>query len=92
MRKMKKRKIVLTTDAKIFASVFLIVFFSAFFSLFMLIPFYYGHPLVDLGRLASWVSHLSIVFFLLASFIIAGISVIIYNVNKVAERRRKKQK
>jgi multisubunit Na+/H+ antiporter MnhB subunit len=81
----------MNTDAKIFLFVFLIVFFSAFLSLFMLIPFYYGHPLVDLGRLANWVSSLFIVFFLFSSFIIASASVIFYEMYKMAKRRREKK-
>jgi len=73
-------------ETKIFVSMFLVVFSSAFFCLFMLIPFYYGHPLVGLGRLTSWVSSLFIVFFFSFSLIIAGISVIFYKVYKMMKK------
>lgn len=65
-------------ETKIFVSTFLVVFSSVFFGVFMLIPFYYGHPLIDLGRLRSWVSGLFIVVFFFLSLIVAGVSVVFY--------------
>jgi len=79
---------ILSIEVKIFVSVFLIVFFVPFFTVFMLIPFYYGHTLIDFGRLTSYVSSLFAGLLFLSSVIIAGISVISYKVYQVTKRRR----
>lgn len=74
-------------ETKIFVSMFFIVFFSAFIIVFMLIPFYYGHPLFEIGRLTSYTSSLFIAFSVLLSFLVAGISVLSYEVFKILKRR-----
>jgi hypothetical membrane protein len=82
----------MNAETKIFVSVFAIVFTSAFLGVFMLIPFYYGHALVDLGRLKSWTSSLFSAFLLFLSLVIASISVILYEVYTMIRKRREKRK
>jgi H+/Cl- antiporter ClcA len=76
-------------ETKIFVSVFLVVFFSAFLSVFMLIPFYYGHPLIDLGRLTSWTSSLFMTFSFSLSLLIAGVSVIFYDLYEEVKKKER---
>jgi len=76
-------------ETKIFVSIFPVVFFLLFITVFMLIPFYYGHPLFDLGLLASWTSSLFITFSFLFSLFIAGVSVISYNLYEEVKKKER---
>jgi uncharacterized membrane protein len=56
----------------------------------MLIPFYYGHPFFDLGRFKGAATAATF-FFLLYSFIAAGMAVALHAASQMAKQRFRKK-
>jgi len=71
--------------------VFVITFLSTFIALLvtfdMLIPFYYGHPLIDWGRYTEWWSSYYVIGYLLCSLIVAVFSVLAYELYKLIKKK-----
>ena len=69
-----------------FVSVFLAVFFGAFIGVFMLIPFYYGHQIFDLGRFKG-AATVATLYMLFCSLIAAGAAIALNMLSTMAEQR-----
>ena len=64
-----------------------IVFITIVAVILAFIPTYWGHAVVDFGRLETWATTILILFFFCVSLIIAGIPVVIYEVYRVTSRQ-----